>query len=299
MNFNAIKRTVKNELQVLLHWNRYKPLNRSPHGHFYSPVVSKNDIDAFKDTIFGSHSDTPLPGIDMQTAHQHQLLDAFSAYYPELPFLEKKNKNTRYHLNNPSYEYTDGIMLYSFLRHFKPRKVIEIGSGFSSALMLDMRDIFNKNLDLLFIEPYPQVLNTLIDDNDRAHCRVLNSMVQNVNIDEFRSLEKNDILFIDSSHVSKTGSDVNFELFEILPVLQSGVIIHFHDIFYPFEYPKEWVYEGRNWNEAYMLKAFLSYNSHYSIELFPHYMHTHHASAFEKMPLTYKNTGATIWLRKA
>ena len=94
-------------------------------------------------------------------------------------------------------------------------------------------------------------------------------------------------------------SDVNHIFFEILPRLSSGVHIHFHDIFYPFEYPKDWVYEGRAWNEAYVLRAFLQYNSAFRVVLMNTFMERYHESFFqERMPLCLKNTGASLWIRK-
>jgi hypothetical protein len=164
--------------------------------------------------------------------------------------------------------------------------------------MLDTRDIYKMDINIQFIEPYPDLLFSLFRDNDSKKCKVRDTKVQNVSLKEFRKLKANDILFIDSSHVSKTGSDVNFEIFEILPNLNPGVLIHFHDMFYPFEYPKEWVFAGRNWNEDYLLRAFLSYNNAYEIMLFSHYIHEHHKKAFKTMPLTFKNTGGNLWIRK-
>src|SRR5690606_17050723 len=109
----------------------------------------------------------------------------------------------------------------------------------------------------------------------------------------------NDILFIDSTHVSKINSDVNYIFFEILPRLASGVYIHFHDIFFPFEYPKAWVYEGRAWNEAYILRAFLQYNNAFSVVLMNTFMDQFHKSFFrEHMPLCLINPGGSIWIRK-
>jgi len=128
--------------------------------------------------------------------------------------------------------------------------------------------------------------------------RIIGDTVQSVPLDTFKKLQAGDILFVDSTHVSKTGSDVNHILFEILPVLNPGVIIHFHDIFYPFEYPKEWVLRGYNWNEDYILRAFLMYNNAYEIKLFPDYLHRHHKEVFAELPLTYKNTGGSFWLEK-
>ena len=114
----------------------------------------------------------------------------------------------------------------------------------------------------------------------------------------FDELAENDILFIDSTHVSKTGSDVNYILFEILPRLKPGVFIHFHDVFYPFEYPREWVFGGFNWNENYLLHAFLMYNETFEIKIFADYLHVHHKEIFKEMPLCYKNTGGNLWLQK-
>lgn len=267
-------------------------------GHFYSPIVSKIDLDTYEDALWPKNLPTSIQGIALRSKEQKVLLDDFSEYYTELPFTEEKSEKNRYCYQNGTYSYTDGIMLYSMIRHFEPKRIIEIGSGYSSAVMLDAREHFVPEIELTFIEPYPKLLYSLFKDEDKKHCTVFASGVQSVSLDVFQKLKADDILFIDSSHVSKTGSDVNYELFEILPNLSSGVIIHIHDMFFPFEYPKEWAYEGRNWNEIYLLRAFLSHNQDFEILLFSHYMHTMHKSAFAKMPLTYKNKGGNLWLRK-
>jgi len=287
-----------NELKTILRWRKLRPLNCYPHGHFYSPIVSRSDVEDYEDRIYEEQSRDTLPDVDMHRSEQLRLLKEFSRFYPELPFPENRTDKHRYYLNNQSYEYTDGIILYSFIRHFKPRRIIEIGSGFSSALMLDTKELFCNDLELTFIEPYSKQMNVLFRQNDKAECRILTEKVQDVPVEEFRRLQENDILFIDSSHVSKTGSDVNYELFRILPALKPGVLIHFHDIFYPFEYPKDWVYLGKNWNEAYLLRALLGYTDKFKIQFFSHYMHSHHAAAFADMPLTYKNPGGNIWIKK-
>ncbi len=113
-----------------------------------------------------------------------------------------------------------------------------------------------------------------------------------------RSCLSRDILFIDSSHVVKTGSDVNHLLFEVLPRLRSGVLIQFHGIFHPFEYPKDWVLGGFNWNEDYFIRAFLMHNQAYSILLFANYLHKVHPSVFDDMPLCRRNRGGSLWLEK-
>jgi len=287
-----------NGIRTLLKFGKLKPINKFRLGHFYSPIVSKVDLDTYEEDLWPGTPPEKILGINLRAEEQNDLLTELSKYYGDLPFTEEKSDKNRYCYNNGTYSYTDGIVLYSIIRHFKPTRIIEIGSGYSSAVMLDTREKFVPEIKLTFIEPYPQLLYSLFKENDKKNCTVFDSGVQSVALKEFQKLQANDILFIDSSHVSKTGSDVNYELFEILPNLASGVIIHIHDMFFPFEYPKDWVYEGRNWNEIYLQRAFLSYNQDFEIVLFSHYMHTKHKSAFEKMPLTYKNPGGNLWLRK-
>ena len=115
----------------------------------------------------------------------------------------------------------------------------------------------------------------------------------------FATLEENDILFIDSTHVAKIGSDVNYLFFEVLPRLRAGVYVHVHDIFHPFEYPRAWIYEGRAWTEAYMLRAFLTFNTAFEIVLFNTFLERFHRERFaHKMPLCLRNEGGSIWLRR-
>lgn len=292
------KKLIPKQVYLLVKAIKYKPLNTFPLGHYYSPIVSKNDFKEFEKQIWEEVENKTLQGINLHPEKQVSLIKEFEKYYQEMPFEYEPSLDRRYCFNNSSYEYTDAIILYSFIRHFNPKNIIEIGSGYSSVVMLDTKDIFKMNTKHTFIEPYPKLLYSLFKGNDKNDCKVFDTKVQNVPLKEFSKLERNDILFIDSSHVSKSGSDVNFELFKILPNLNSGVIIHFHDVFYPFEYPKEWVLAGRNWNENYMLRAFLSYNNEFEILFFSHYMHKHFKEAFENMPLTYKNTGGSLWIVK-
>lgn len=238
-----------NSIGTSLKFGKLKPINKFRLGHFYSPIVSKIDLDTYEEDLWPATPPEKIPGIDLRTEEQKQLLTELSQYYGDLPFTVEKSENNRYCYNNGTYSYTDGIILHSIIRHFKPERIIEIGSGYSSAVMLDTREKFAPEIDLTFIEPYPKLLYSLFKENDKQNCTVLDCGVQSVALKEFQKLQANDILFIDSSHVSKTGSDVNYELFEILPNLASGVIIHIHHMFFPFEYPKDWIYEGRNWNE--------------------------------------------------
>jgi hypothetical protein len=132
-----------------------------------------------------------------------------------------------------------------------------------------------------------------------ARHELIESDVQDVPLTRFEGLEANDVLFIDSSHVIKAGSDVVFLLSQVLPSLRPGVLIHFHDIFWPFEYPEEWLRGGRAWNEAYALRAFLQFNSRFEIVFFNSYLGIHEADALRfHLPLFLRNPGGSIWLRK-
>ncbi|HMI77718.1 MAG TPA: class I SAM-dependent methyltransferase [Ferruginibacter sp.] len=278
---------------------KFKKNSWAPAGHFYSPLVLIDDIKKREFEIWKDAAKEGIKGIDLRTDEQIKLIKSFTQFYDEIPFKPTKQANIRYQFENGFYSYTDGIILYSMIRHFKPKNIIEIGSGFSSAVMLDTNELFfNNEINLTFIEPYPDRLHSIMTENDKITTTIIQSNVQAVSIDSFEKLRAGDILFIDSTHVAKTGSDVNYILFEILPSLQSGVLIHFHDVFYPFEYPKEWVFEGRSWNEDYFLKAFLMYNDKFEIKLFSEYIHKHHKNAFENMPLSYKNWGGNFWILK-
>jgi hypothetical protein len=166
--------------------------------------------------------------------------------------------------------------------------------------MLDANEMFFKrSIEMTFIDPNPELLLCLIHKEDKKNNVIVSRRVQDLDLGMFDALQADDILFIDSTHVSKVYSDVNRLFFEILPRLKKGVYVHLHDIFYPFEYPKEWVYEGRAWTEAYLLRAFLQYNNCFRIVLMNTFLEQFHRKFFEQsMPLCLKNPGGSIWIRK-
>jgi predicted O-methyltransferase YrrM len=271
----------------------------APPGHFYSPLPALEEVRQNADRIFG---DAPrrIAGLNLNEQGQLELLKELVAYYPEMPFKALKQDDLRYFFENPAFSWSDGILLYCMIRHLQPKRIIEIGSGFSSCLMLDTNELFfGGSIATAFIEPHPELLESLLKDVDRDRVRIIPSRLQDVDLSEFAALEANDILFIDSTHVSKIDSDVNRILFDVLPALAPGVCVHFHDIFHPFEYPEEWVFEGRAWNEAYILRAFLQFNSKFNVVLMNTFMQRFHAEFFrENMPLCLKGPGGSIWLRK-
>jgi predicted O-methyltransferase YrrM len=186
------------------------------------------------------------------------------------------------------------------MRLFCPKRVIEVGSGFSSALMLDVNDRFlNGQTEFTFIDPNGERLNEVLRPNDFSKARIIAQAVQRVPLSIFQELQANDILFIDSSHVSKAGSDVNYLYFEVLSRLAPGVLVQVHDVFWPFEYPCDWIREGRAWNEAYLLRAFLSFNANFEIVFWAPYAAERWRDLIaSRMPDYMENTGASLWLRR-
>lgn len=278
-----------------------------PPGHFYSPLPDLAEVLQNAAAVFDS-SHRELKGVNLNENEQKRLLLILAKFYPDLPFKADRIPQHRYFLDNPFFSFGDGIILYSLMRCFKPARVIEVGSGFSSAEMLDVNDRFFENgIDFTFIEPYPERLYGLLSAEDRKRCKVKVLPVQQVDPSVFSALEENDILFVDSSHVGKIRSDVLHLLFEILPQLKRGVIVHFHDVLWPFEYPRNWLEGGRAWNEAYFLRAFLQYNCSFEILYFNSFMAIHQSKALQMMmPLVLKTPSAndtvgnsSLWLRKA
>lgn len=268
-------------------------------GHFHSPLPDVEDIRQREEEIFDTIPRS-LPAIDLNEEGQLSLLYRLKNYYSDLPFAAHKQPGLRYYYENDYYSYSDAIFLYSFLRHFRPRRLIEIGSGYSSCVVLDTNEFFLDNtLSCTFIDPNPERFYGLMKESDRPHIDLIPSPLHEVPLETFSALNAGDVLFVDSTHVAKTGSDVNRILFEILPLISPGVYIHFHDIFYPFEYIKQWVYQGWGWNECYLLRAFLQYNSAYQVLLFNTFLEHFHTDWFQQdMPLCLKNLGGSLWLQK-
>lgn len=280
-----------------------------PPGHFYSPIPALSEIERDASRIFPEVA-PELLGVDLNTDGQLAHLRSWSNFIAELPRDWLSGSGGRYRYENEYYGYADGISLYCLLRALQPKRYVEIGSGFSSALVLDTNERFlNSQLQCSFVEPYPDRLKTLLQAGDSAHTRLFEQPVQHVPMEVFTDLEAGDILLIDSSHVAKTGSDFNHLIFEVVPRLRSGVFIHVHDVFFPFEYPRVWVETGIAWNEAYVLRAFLQYNTEFRIEFFTSYVLREHRALVEEVaPLMLKgervplkitdSPGSSLWLRR-
>jgi predicted O-methyltransferase YrrM len=273
-----------------------------PPGHFYSPQPDPAEYASCIDPI---HGDVPEPstlrGLDLNTEVQFATLRSLKPFYDEQPFRDHPVPHLRYDFANIYFSYADALSLYGLMRLSRPRQVIEVGSGHSSCVMLDTNERFlDGRCKLTFIEPYPDdrllALTTLAD---RSRFELIRDRVQTVDLSVFERLGAGDMLFIDSSHVAKAGSDVNFLIFEVLPRLAPGVLVHFHDVWYPFEYPRVWLDEGRAWNESYLIRAFLMFNPAFQVALFNQYLaRFHHDYLAEAMPLYLKDKGGSLWLRR-
>jgi len=262
--------------------------------HFYSPVPNTSEL---TDAVW---QDYDAADLRYDENAMLSLLQDFHEYKHELtetPFEQKKKHE--YFINNTAFNGTDAFIYYYMIRHFKPKKLIEIGSGYST-LIASKACLTNSTTDFIAVEPYPP--SFLETSKIKGLTEFIPKFIQDVPVSFFEeNLNEGDILFIDSSHVSKVGSDVNYIILRILPKLKKGVIIHFHDIFLPSEVQKEWV-ESLSifWNEQYLLHALLIANGEYKTIMPNAYMGLKHTDALKKvmpveLPYYY---GGSYWLRK-
>ncbi len=230
--------------------------------HYYEPLFKTSNLRK------SLREDRELPGIDLNIEEQLRLIDKFK-YNDELikfPLDKHESKsNLRFYYHNGAFCSGDAEYLYNIIRLYKPSKMVEIGSGFSTliateAIRKNKQENGGYKCMHICIEPYK---NEWLED---IGVHVIRDIVENVEQTLFSSLERNDILFIDSSHIIRPQGDVLVEYLEILPILNAGVLVHIHDIFTPKDYLNEWVIDKvKFWNEQYLLEAFLSLNPMFKV----------------------------------
>jgi SAM-dependent methyltransferase len=262
--------------------------------HFYQPIP---DTRLLKDDHW--ERQFPMVGVEMNDSVQLELLqNAFPPFARECNELPRKptGEPHEFHLENNRFAGTDALAAYCMIRHFKPKLILEIGAGMSTRLSARAA-LRNGATRLKTIEPEP---DETVRRGFPGLTELLAQRVQDVGLQLFSELEANDILFVDSSHVSNCQSDVNFLLLEVVPTLKPGVIVHFHDIFLPREYPRDWVKNDyRFWNEQYLLHAFLAFNSDFETLLANTYLAYNFSS---ELKACFPNSpwwgGGSFWFRR-
>jgi hypothetical protein len=270
--------------------------------HYYSPIP---DTRTLKDNLWSKSSE--LIGVDINEKKQLELLSLFmSRFKSEYDEFPKHRTSTlyEYYLNNGFFGSVDCEILYCMIRYFRPRRILEVGSGYSTclsaqAILKNRKEDDNYGCELVAIDPY---LNEILKSGFPGLSKVISREAQDVPFSEFQKLEANDILFIDSSHVLKIGSDVQYEYLEIIPRLKKDVIIHCHDIFLPAEYDKGWVLrDHRFWNEQYLLQSFLAFNDRFEVLWAGNYMNLRHPDKLEMAFSSYtkgQQLPGSFWMRR-
>jgi hypothetical protein len=268
--------------------------------HYYEPIP---DTNLLPDKLWKTHSE--LPGLNINESRQIELLGEISGRYGREFNAFPKDRtavDSEYYFDNGSFCGIDAGILHGIVRNSKPNQIFEIGSGFSTfvsakALLLNEKETGSK-CELTAIEPYP---NGTLRAGFPGLARLERKLIQDVDSSVFRLLKANDILFIDSSHVLKIGSDVQYEYLEILPRLNKGVLVHCHDIFTPLEYPKEWIFKKRwFWTEQYLLQAFLAFNDSFEVFWAGSYMNLKHPELVRKTFTAHNPADwpCSFWMRK-
>jgi len=245
--------------------------------HYYEPQFdNRNPRPDFS-------QDRNLKGIEWNIPGQLKMLGLFTFCQELLDLPKAKPDSLEFYLNNGAFESGDAEYWYQIIRAIKPKRIFEVGSGYSTLMAVKA---INKNYeenpsykcDHVCIEPYEAPWL------EEAGVSVIRKKVEEVGLSFFSQLQENDILFIDSSHIIRPQGDVLFLYLEVLPSLNKGVIVHVHDIFSPKNYPKAWLTdEVRFWNEQYLLEAFLSHNSSWNIIGALNFLHHNYYEELKKV----------------
>ncbi len=277
----------------------HEPVNRFPIGHYYSPMYDTRELAQRREQIWGAGA-RDTPGIDWRDEAQLSLCRELFAAQQKLEFVDDPSEDpTVYHAGNDQYPPLDAWVLAGLLEHLQPTRMIEIGSGFSTLVSARVnRERLHGQLELTCIEPYPREFLT-VGIPGVSELRV--EKIQDTPLEVFDRLGDRDVLFIDTAHTVKTGGDVVWIFQEIVPRLAPGVHVHIHDVFAPGEYPEDWVMQGWGWNESYLIRAFLQFNSAFEIVWGQQYMLFHHWDELHRaFPALsrYQASGAALWIRR-
>ena len=280
------------------HWLEGRGVHFTPN-HYYYPIPDTRELVA-RPELFTQPS--AMIGIDLNEEQQlrfiQEIFPMFAEEYNRFPLGKSPDLPPyAFYLNNGIFDGLDALVLYCMARHYKPNRILEVGSGWSTRIFAQAA-LVNGNTRLTCIEPYPE---KLLSKGFPGLNRLITKKEEEVGLVPFEELGENDILFIDTAHVIKTNGDVNFLFLEVLPRLQKGVIVHVHDIFLPYEYWQWWITERLLfWNEQYLLQALLMFNDHFQILQAVSFMRNKHQEAlrqtFPRCP--FFDAGQSFWIKK-
>lgn len=273
--------------------------------NYYSPVPDLEDLERRK--VWDQQSS--LVGIDLRPKAQIELLLKLGQEFgDECNWSSNPQADPyQFYTENGTFSFGCAASTHCILRYFKPRHVVEIGSGNSSrviskALAPNAKGCGEK-IEYIVVDPYP---GSMVENGLMGLTQLIKERVESLDVGFFDKLGKNDVLFIDSGHTVRIGGDVNYLILDVLPRLGSGVIVHFHDIGLPYEYSKVYATNARFrvfWTEAYLLQAFLCYNDQFEILLAMNYLMAEHAEAFRAAfplynPLRHRAGSGSFWIQR-
>jgi hypothetical protein len=263
--------------------------------NYYSPIP---DTRSLPDSLWTE--DSGLLGIDMNDAGQrHLLCDVFGTFSSEYEDFAAKptDVSSEFHFNNGMFDGIDALTLYCMVRHFQPRRIIEVGSGYSSRVSARAA-LRNQCTELVCVEPYP---DAILRGGMPGLSKLIPKRIQDLDMQFFEQLEPGDFLFIDTSHTVKIGGEVNYLFFNVIPRLKPGVLVHIHDIFFPREYVRAGVLDMfLFWNEQYLLQAFLMFNSDFEVVLCNSYLTVHYEKELQRIfpNSPWWTAGCSFWMRR-
>lgn len=247
--------------------------------HFYEPIPDYRLLDMER---LSARRDPRGVRIDLpaQLSYVDHLRHAYRA---EIQELFENPGPCQVSFTNEYFSGLDAALYYSIARENKPATIVEIGAGYSTRIAssaLKRNAVEGRGGKLVCIEPYPEERLTSI----RLDVEIITQRIEDLDIDQFAELNAGDILFIDSSHTVRVGGDVCREVLDILPILKPGVWVHIHDIFFPFDYPTDWILSRRlAFAEQYLVQAFLAFNPAFEVVLANHWLCADHCDEANKL----------------
>ncbi len=262
--------------------------------HFYTPVYAPQSLNERvwvgrfdADVTYDADAQIALLEKDYRVRPEHLAFD--------LNADSDEAELKRYYWRNPEFSHGDAALYYSLLRYLRPRRVVEVGGGFSTLLSSHAAEK-NGNTEVTCIEPFPRPFLA----RGLPRVRLDKRLAQDVEIDVFTELGAGDVLFIDSSHVVKTGSDVVHLFLRVLPLLRAGVWVHVHDVFLPFEFPRGWAEQRLYWNEQYLLAALLASSAKWEIRVANYFLERTAGTRLQRFAMSELQLGgggASFWMQ--